>query len=125
MAEKIAIILIRSLSKVDNVVRDTLKMLRLSRKQHCSVYELTPSLAGMLNKVKDYVTYGVISEETFKAMADKKGEKDPKDDTKLKNLFRLNPPVGGYERKGIKVSYRAGGALGERDNMDALIQKMI
>src|SRR3989344_7223684 len=114
---KIAIIQIRTLCKTSTKVVDTLRMLHLSRKQHCSVYELSPALSGMLDRIKDVVTYGPISEETYKALCEKRGEKDPKDASKLKNLFRLNPPRGGYERKGIKVPFTIGGALGERTNM--------
>ena len=123
--EKVAVILLRSLCCTSQEIRDTLKMLHLSRRQHCSVFELNPNIAGMLDKVSDCVTYGVISEDTYKLLCDKKGEKDPKDSKKLKNLFRLNSPRGGYERKGIKISYTAGGALGKRDNMNELIKKMI
>ncbi len=32
----------------------------------------------------------------------------------LKHMFRLNPPIGGHERKGIKKPYVLGGALGYR-----------
>lgn len=123
MAEKVAIILIRSLINVEQGVKDTLRMLRLSRKQHASVYEMSPQVAGMLNKVKDYATFGVISEEVYKKLVEAKGEKDAEGN--VKNLFRLNPPVGGYERGGIKKQFTAGGALGQRDNMDDMIQKMI
>jgi ribosomal protein L30/L7E len=123
--EKVAIILLRSLCNLSQEERDTLKMLHLSRRQHCSVFELTPTVAGMLNKLKDTITFGVISEETHNLLKSKKGEKDPNNGKELKNLFRLNSPRGGYERKGIKIAYTAGGALGKRDNIDELIKKMI
>lgn len=122
---KIAIILLRSLCGMGKDVKDTLGMLHLSRRQHCSVFEDSSSLYGMLDKIKDYVTYGEISEDTYRLLCEKKGEKDPKDSSKLKNLYRLNSPKGGYERKGIKVTFVAGGALGKRTDMDKLIGKMI
>lgn len=123
--ERVAIIQLRSLCNLSQEIRDTLKMLHLSRRQHCSVFELTPTVSGMLNKVKDCVTFGVISDDTYKLLQSKRGEKNPDNDKELKNLFRLNSPRGGYERKGIKLAYTAGGALGKRDNMDELIKKMI
>jgi len=43
-----------------------------------------------------------------------------------KLFFRLKPPVGGFERKGIKKSYAVGGALGYRGKeINTLIKKMI
>jgi large subunit ribosomal protein L30 len=121
---KIAIILIRSLSKLEYSVKKTLEHLNLKKRLSCSVFEDSESLKGMLFKVKDFVTYGEISEDTYKELVDKKGEKDLSKD-KLKPYFRLHPPVGGFERRGIKVPFTLGGALGKRDNMDSLIKKML
>ena len=54
------------------------------------------------------------------------GKKKLKDVPGLKSFFRLNPPVGGFERKGIKEVYVAGGVLGYRkDGINKLIKKMI
>lgn len=122
---KIAIIQIRTLCKARRDVVDTLRMLHLSRKQHCSVYDESPQLAGMLDKIKDVATFGPVSEKTYQLLCEKRGEKDPRDPEKVKNLFRLHPPRGGYERKGIKIPASVGGALGRRDSMDALIVKML
>ena len=53
----------------------------------------------------------------------KKAEKDKKGRIKP---FRLNPPRGGFERKGIKVSFNSGGALGYRgEKINSLIKKML
>jgi len=44
----------------------------------------------------------------------------------LKLYFRLKPPVGGFERKGVKVPYSLGGVLGYRkDKINDLIIKML
>ena len=44
----------------------------------------------------------------------------------LKQFFRLHPPVGGFERKGIKKPYSIGGALGYRkEKINDLIKKML
>ncbi|MBU1203769.1 MAG: 50S ribosomal protein L30 [Nanoarchaeota archaeon] len=44
----------------------------------------------------------------------------------LKPFFRLKPPEGGFERKGIKKPFSIGGALGYRkENINQLIKKMI
>lgn len=122
--KKIAIILVRGLVKVRYDIKETLKMLGLHRKFACTVRPKTQEVLGMVKKVKDYVTWGEIDEETYKQLADNRGEKRP--DGTSKNFFRLNPPKGGFERKGTKRSYSEGGSLGNRgNNINELIKRMI
>ncbi len=61
--------------------------------------------------------------ELSKAIHDEKV--DYKDVPEVKPLFRLPPPTrGGYE--GIKRSFTAGGALGNREKeIDSLLRRMI
>lgn len=120
----LAVIRIRGPVNVKSEVEDTLRMLHLHRKNYCSVFEDSPSVRGMLRKVKDYVTFGVITEETYSLLKEKRGEKDK--EGKLKPFFRLSPPRGGFERKGIKVPFKLGGALGDRgDKIKELIERML
>lgn len=124
--EKIAIIRIRGGIRVESGIADTLEMLGLYRQNYCVIKEKSPVVLGMVKKIKDYVTWGEVDDESIKMLADKRGEKDPKDANKLKKFFRLNPPRGGFERKGIKKSFTIGGALGYRgEKIKDLIQKMI
>ena len=60
---------------------------------------------GMAVKLKDYATYGNINDETYSLLVEKRGKKDK--EGKIKNIFRLNPPRGGFERKGIKQPFSA------------------
>ena len=120
--EKLAIIRIRGIVGINKKIKDTLGMLRLYRKNRCVVVDKTPTYVGMVKIVKDYVTYGEIDKETLEKLM-KKEKKDKKGKTKA---FALNPPKGGFERKGIKVSYRAGGVLGYRaEKINDLIKKML
>ena len=49
-----------------------------------------------------------------------------KDVPGLKNFFRLSPPVKGFDRKGIKVQFSLGGALGYRkEKINDLIKRMV
>ncbi|MFW5990625.1 MAG: uL30 family ribosomal protein [Candidatus Nanoarchaeia archaeon] len=122
--EKIAIILIRGLVKIRYDIKDTLKMLGLHRKFACTIRPKTPELMGMLRKVKDYVTWGPIDEETHKELVDKRGLKNSSGE--LKKFFRLHPPKGGFEKKGTKRSYSEKGALGNRGkDINNLIKRMI
>ena len=122
----VAAVRIRGPVNTDTPIRDTIKMLNLHRKNYCSVYKSSPSIIGMLKKAKDYITFGEISAELYEKLKKERGEKDPRDSSKLKPFFRLSPPKGGFERKGVKVSFVAGGALGDRkEKMGELIERML
>lgn len=120
--EKIAVIRIRGEVGIKKKIKDTLKMLKLYKKNWCIIVDKTPAYIGMVKIVKDYVAYGEISKDVLDSLM-KKAEKDKKGKIKP---FRLSPPKGGFERKGIKVSFKSGGALGYRaDKINALIKKML
>ncbi len=108
----IAAILIRGKIDSRQDVKDTLTMLNLDRKHACVTLENNPVNMGMLNKCKDFVTYGEVSEETAKRI----------DGIKQGKIARLHPPRGGL--KSIKRSTTNGGDLGPRKDMDALIERM-
>ncbi|MBN1175911.1 uL30 family ribosomal protein, partial [Candidatus Woesearchaeota archaeon] len=98
----------------------TLFYLNLRKKHACSIVEDTQVVRGMLNKIQDYVTFGEVSDEVLKQLAAKR-RKDEK-----KEVYFLAPPVGGFERKGIKKSYVVGGALGDRkEAINELLTKMM
>lgn len=53
-------------------------------------------------------------------------KKSLKDIPGLKPFFKLHPPKGGFERKGIKFPFSMGGVLGYRkENINKLIKKML
>ncbi len=119
MASKIAAVLIRSRAGVQKKMSDTLDMLKLNQKHSCVVMEDTESNRGMLEKVQGLVTWGEISDETVEELQEEKDSKDGKH-------FNLQPPKGGFERKGIKTPYKKGGALGYRgEDMNDLIRRML
>ncbi len=152
---KIAIILIRGTVNTHPDVRKTLELFRLKKKHACVVVDDNAVTKGMLQKVKDYVTYGVVSEETFSEIISKRGElvgsvkvdgknvdakkvakayfasevklRDFEEKFNLKPFFRLHPPKGGFERGGIKKPFTLGGVLGKRDEegIAKLISKML
>lgn len=59
------VIRIRGRVKISRPIEDTLKMLRLKAINNCVILPETPSYKGMLEKVKDYITYGEIDENTL------------------------------------------------------------
>lgn len=114
----LAAILVRGTIGANQDIKDTLKMLNLHKKNSCAVFQDIPSNKGMMHKCKDYITYGELSEETLKELESKR--------EKQNNHFALQPPRGGFERKGIKTPYASKGALGYRgDKINELIKKMI
>ncbi len=154
---RIAVVRVRGECKLRQEIKDTFKMLRLYKKNNCVVIRSTPTYLGMLEKVKDFVTWGEIDEKTFKDLIKKRGrlprkkpltesylkektkldfdsftkeffefKKDLKDIPGLKRFFRLQPPIKGFERKGIKKPFSMGGALGYRkDKINELISRMV
>ncbi|MCK5107246.1 MAG: uL30 family ribosomal protein [Nanoarchaeota archaeon] len=117
--EKFAVVRIRGSIRVSTKIKDTLKMLNLDKVNTCIIIENTPVNKGMIIKAKDYITWGILDSETEKLLNKiQNGKKD--------HVFRLNPPRGGFERKGIKKPFKTGGALGNRDDkINILIKKMI
>ena len=115
MTDKIAVILVRGTINVSQQIHDTLKMLKLRKKNSCVVLDKTPNMLGMVKKVKDLVTWGEVSTEVVEMLK-----------KKMKNgVAHLQPPLGGFGRKGIKAPFTIGGALGYRkENINDLIKRM-
>lgn len=67
-----AVIRIRGKIGIKKEIEDTLRMLRLNSVNNCVVVPENPSFKGMIEKVKDYVTYGEIDKETLIAMLKKR-----------------------------------------------------
>jgi len=112
---EIVIVRVRGSFHLRKEIRDTLFMLGLKTKNCCVIKKSTPQFLGMVNKVKDFVTWGVINDETKKFL-EAKGD----------SPYRLHPPRKGYGKKGIKVAFRVGGSLGDRgDGINDLIARMV
>jgi len=141
--ERLAVVRVRGILEIKPAARKTLELLSLKRKNHCIILPKTKQYLGMLNRVKDFVTYGPVREETFRMLVEKKGElfnqrlTDKKgiitynkfievNGKKYNKAFRLNSPRKGYAPKGVKMPFSRGGALGFRgDNINDLIQRMM
>lgn len=140
----VAVIRVRGTAHVTRKIRETLEMLRLFKVNHLVLVRGDTSQVNMVEKVKDYVTFGVIDEPTLekllekrarlegnrrltpeffkeKKIADYKGlakivlaSKKKLSEFGIEPVLRLNPPRKGYERQGIKKPFNLGGALGNR-----------
>jgi large subunit ribosomal protein L30 len=121
MAEKIVIIRIRGVRNMKPRQKKTFELLRLERPNHCVVMEATPQTMGMVNVIKDYVTFGKVSDKTLSSLDAKRGKAKPETDGR-KPVYRLHPPKKGI--KNIKLPWPSG-VLGKRDDMDQFIRNMI
>lgn len=150
-----AVIRVRGQPDVNKDIEYTMNIMNLTRVNHCVILPENEVTKGMLQKAKDYITWGEINESTLTDMIKVRGrlsgdknitdeylqEKTEfktvedmakalmdnyriKDIESVKPVFRLHPPIKGYE--GNKRSYRNGGALGYRgDAINDLIQRML
>lgn len=150
----IAAVRIRGRTGIKRDIEDTMKMLRLTRINHAVVLEETPSYQGMLQKAKDYITWGEIDDNTLAKIINKRGKlpggasvteeylKESTDyssvedlskavikgakleDSGIKPIFRLHPPRKGF--KNIKRAYNEDGSLGYRGkDIEDLLGKML
>lgn len=129
-----AIVRVRGGINARQDVRETLKMLNLPYVNNCVIIPDNKSYRGMLQKVKDYVTWGKINKGTLEKMLAKSGfegknlqstvEKIMDGKATANQTIKLHPPVKGYE--GIKKPYSMGGALGYRGkDINKLIERML
>ena len=138
-----AVIRLRGSIDMEDDIKDTLAMLRLHRKMHCVVLPETVDLKGMLQKVKDWITWGEIDEKVLRYLIEKRGRREgnkklSKEDaekiinaimekqkvSEIKPVFRLTPPSKGF-RKSIKQHYPKG-ELGYRGKeINELLKRMI
>ena len=51
----------------------TMRMLRLFKKNHCSIVKNSKQVIGMIQKIKDYVTWGELDEGTMRLLLEKRG----------------------------------------------------
>mgnify|MGYP006286193433 CR=1 FL=1 len=63
-----AVVRVRGTLNIKPEIKETLKLLRLTRTNHCIVIPDNPVYRGMLQKVKDYVTWGEINQEVMEKL---------------------------------------------------------
>ncbi len=150
MKSRLALVRVRGEAKVPRKIKDTLQFLRLYRTNYCALVDDSPVARGMVHKVKDYITWGELSNDVMQKLIAERGReyKGRLQDVKKKYSYRLlktagenaggasykhykpyfclNPPRKGFGRKGIKVAFAVGGALGYRgEKINDLILRML
>ena len=67
------VIRVRSDRGVTKKIRDTMSMLNLTRVNHAVLVPKTPAYEGMLQKAKDYVTWGEVDADTIETLINERG----------------------------------------------------
>jgi len=140
-----AVVRVRGSVNKKSEIKDTMRMLRLTRVNHCVIVRKDPKTEGMIKKVKDFVTWGEIDEKMMERLVAARGrmagDRKPSDKElkeiiehvnkkktlagikNFKPVLRLASPRKGYE--GIKVAYPKG-ALGYRgEKIKDLLERMM
>jgi len=122
---KLAVVRVRGVTGIKKPINKALDLLNLKKVNYCTVIEDTPENRGVLFKVKDYVTWGVVDDATLKELISKRGQPNPKKPDHTKPFFKMNPPKKGYGRAGIKQAFKVGGGVGERkEKINDLLKRM-
>ena len=90
---KIAIVQVRGVIGLSQKKKDTLRMLKLPKNHSCVIIESNSSYKGMLIELKDYITWGEINHETFKALLTQRGRlpgNQPLTEAYLKEKTKMN-----------------------------------
>lgn len=138
------VIRVRGTVNVKDEISDTLKMLRLNQVNHCVLVPKKKTHQGMLQKVKDYVTWGDAKPETMAKLIIRRGRLEGdkkisdkyikansdyssvmafakalvKGEAEYKDIKGIKPVIRLHPPRkgyeGLKRSYSEGGALGYR-----------
>jgi len=69
----LVVVRVRGVSDIFREVKKTMNMLHLGRNCHATLVDNRPSYLGMLQKAKNYLTWGEISKETLSLLLKKRG----------------------------------------------------
>ena len=70
---KLAVVRVRGGVNVRRDVKETMRMLGLTRVNHCVVIDDVPTYRGMLQKAKDMLTWGEIEQKVLEQLIRKRG----------------------------------------------------
>jgi len=148
-----AIIRLRGEVNLRPGIKSTLEMLRMHRVNHCVVVKEDEHFRGMIQKVKDYVAWGKIDDQTLTLLLERRGrlsanrrltEDFLKENTSYSSFGELATAVNSGQtslkdlgikpifrlhpaRKGLKTikkTAQQGGDLGFRADLADLIKRM-
>jgi large subunit ribosomal protein L30 len=149
-----AVVKVRGSINVKPKIKETMKLMRLNRVNHCVIVPENETYDGMLKIIKDYVTWGEVDIETTELMLESSGKtsgnaiftkKELKDSSfktmkalaknlsegkvVMRDVPKLKPLFRLHPPRkgyeGVKRSFKEGGALGYRgEKINQLIRRM-
>ena len=149
-----AVVRVRGQVNVKPKIKETMRLMRLNRVNHCVIIPENDTYQGMLNIVKDYVTWGEVDHETTQIVLESSAKKSGRQNftkndlkgTAFKTIKALAKGLSGGKAtvsdipalkpifrlhpprkgyEGIKRSFKEGGALGYRgEKINQLIRRM-
>ena len=150
---KIIVIRVRGSCETRQPVEDTLRQMRLGRKNHVAIIDDTPSMKGKVMFAKDFITWGPATPEAIALLLEKRGEvtggKRLTNDylaknSKFKTIKEFAEAIANGAKlsdvKGLKQIFRLApprkgfgkikkprpkGALGSRKEIDSLVKTMV
>ncbi|GEM_PF-59177 len=72
--QRLAVVRVRGPVGVRRDIEDTMRMLKLLKRNWCVLVDDRPSYVGMLEKIKDYATWGEVEPEVVAELLRKRGE---------------------------------------------------
>ena len=148
------VVRVRGSINVKPKIKETMKLMRLNRVNHCVIVPENETYDGMLKIIKDYVTWGEVDVETTELMLESSGKtsgnaiftkKELKDSSfktmkalaknlsegkvVMRDVPKLKPIFRLHPPRkgyeGVKRSFKEGGALGYRgEKINKLIRRM-
>ena len=148
------VVRVRGSINVKPKIKETMKLMRLNRVNHCVIVPENETYDGMLKIIKDYVTWGEVDVETTELMLESSGKtsgnaiftkKELKDSSfktmkalaknlsegkvVMRDVPKLKPLFRLHPPRkgyeGVKRSFKEGGALGYRgEKINQLIRRM-
>ncbi len=137
----IVVIRISGLVEVDSGINETLSRIRLRRKYSAVLLRETPENIKLLQKVRSFIAYGNINDETLALLIQKRAQSIGKkkidvksvieqlknkdlSDLDIKPFFRLHPPKGGIDSK-LHFPIRKGVLGDNKDKINDLVRRML
>lgn len=133
---------ISGLVEVSVIDNETLSRMKLRRKYSAILLNDTPANRQLLSRVRNFVAFGPVNNETLKLLIEKRGqlidkkkkvkaeevvssvEKEGLEKLGLKAFFRLHPPRGGVETK-VHFPIRKGVLGDNKEKINDLVRKML
>ena len=92
-----AAVRIRGIINVKPDIKRTLRLLRLTRANHCVLLEENASIKGMLQIAKDYITWGEIDKDVLSKLMDSRGKLEGNGDI-TEDYVKSATPYNNFEK---------------------------